>query len=145
MDSNPLAAHSLNVRRPVKASHSDTPRIRETSLRNGTVKNKTGSNYTMITEQKPPDANACERLNPHPHVNGQAAAAHLQKYGLPTTPREALTTAEEEGMESKEKEAVRIALKSSKGDQDDGTLNPESAEGIVIQLCVRGMCFTYGV
>lgn len=90
----------------------------------------------MITEQKPTDAKACETLSAHQRVSVQAAAAHVQKYSLPTTPPAVLTTAEDGGMESNEAEAVREALNSFKGDQDDGTLNPGSAEGIVIQLCV---------
>lgn len=155
MNSNPLTTHSLNVHRPVKATQSDAHnkgsemfscdyRIRETSQSNGTVKNKTDSNFTVIAEQKPTDAKACEMLSTHQCVSVQAAAAHVQKYSLPTTPPAVLTTAEEGGMESNEEEAVRIALNSFKGDQDDGTLNPGSAEGIVIQLCV-GMGVSVGV
>lgn len=157
MNSNPLTTHSLNVHRPVKATQSDAhnkgsemfshnSRIRETSLRNGTVKNESGSKFTMITEQKPTDAQACETLSTHQRVSVQAAAAHVQKYSLPTTPAAVLTTAEEGGMESSEEEAVRVALNSFQGDQDDGTLNPGSAEGIVIQLCVSvGMGVSVGV
>lgn len=106
-------------------------RIRETSLKNGTTKNKSGSNFTLITEQKPTDAKACETLNTHQHVNVQAAAAHVHKCSLPTATRA--------GTESNKEEAGRIAVNSSKGDHD-GTLNPGRADGIVIQytlfMCV---------
>lgn len=157
MNSNPLTTHSLSVHRPVKATQSDArnkgsemfsrdSRIRESSLRTGTVKNKTGSNFTMITEQKPTDAKACETLSTHQHVSVQAAAAHAQTYSLPTTPPAVLTTAEDGGMESNEEEAVRAASNSFKGDQDDGTLNPGSTEGIVTRLCVIvGMGVSVGV
>lgn len=123
-------------------------RIGETSRRNGTVKNKTGSNFTLITKQKPTDAKACEKLNTRLHVNVQAAAAHVQKYSLPTATRAVPTTAEDGGMESNEKEDVRIALNLSKGDQDDGTLNAGRVEGIAVQcvcVCGGGICFMRGV
>lgn len=105
-----------------------------------------GSNFTMITEQKPTDAKACEPLSTHQCVSVQAAAAHAQTYSLPTTPPAVLTTAEDGGMESNEEEAVRAASNSFKGDQDDGTLNPGSTEGIVTRLCVIvGMGVSVGV
>lgn len=147
MNSNTLTAHSLNVARPVKAAPSDVLnkgsemfnrdyRIRETSLKTGTVKNKMGSNFTLITEQKPAGSKGYDELNTHLDVNVQAAAAVIQKYSLPTATPAMATTAEEGGTECSREEAVRRAFNSSKGDQDNGTLNPGGAEGIVIQLCV---------
>lgn len=117
-------------------------RIKETSLGNGTVKNKTGCNFTLITEQKPSHAKTCEKLNTHLHVNVQAAAADVQKYSLPTATRAVPTTAEEGGTESSQKEAVRIPLNSSKGDQDDGTSNPGRVEGM---LCVGYLFYVWSV
>lgn len=134
MNSNTLTAHSLNVARPVMLSRDY--RIRETSLKNGTVKNKTSSNFTLITEQKPAGAKGYDKLNTHLDVNVQAAAAVVQKCSLPTATPAMATTAEEGGAECSSEEAGRRAFNSSKGDQDNGTLNPGRAEGIVIQLCV---------
>ena len=97
--------------------------------------NRKTANFTLITEQKHTDAKAREKLNPHLHGNVPAAAAHVQKQSLPTA-----TTAEVGGTEASEQEAVRIALTSAKGGQDDGTFSPEGVEGIVIWVVCVCVC-----
>lgn len=141
MNSNGLRqnTHSLNITRPFKAMQSDVhnkgnemfisaKRKGETSVRNGTMENKTGYIFT----QKPADSKACEKLNPH--VNLQAGAGHVQKCNLTTATYALLKTAEKGGMDCNKKDAVTTEMNSSKG--DNGTLNPEGVEGIVIQLRV---------
>lgn len=141
---NTLPASGLNVPRCVKVAQSDVrnkgferfggdSRIRETSPRNGSVKIKTGSHFTLITEQKPTDASACGELKTRLRVNAQAAAARVQKCSPATA-----TRAEEREAESEEKEDVGIGLNALKGDQDEGPLNPGRAEGTVILFVCGG-------
>lgn len=145
MNSNGLTqtAHNLNITRPFNAMQSDVhnkgnemflsaKRIREMSVRNGTMKKKTGYIFT----QKPADSKACEKLNPHPHLNSHAGAGHVQKCNLTTATYALLKTAERGGMDCNKKVAVRTEINSSKGDRDNGTSNPEGVRGIVIQLWV---------
>lgn len=147
MNSKTLAAHSLKVASPVKAAQSDVLNkgsemfsrdysTREAVLRNSTVKNKTGSKFNLMTEQKAAGAKACDKPTTHLDVSVHAAAALVQKYSLPAATPALATTAEEEGTGCSRKEAVGRAVHSSKGDMDSGTLDPGRVEGIVIQLCV---------
>lgn len=138
MNSNGLTqtAHSLNITRSFNAVQSDVhnkgnemfisdKRIREMSVRNGTMEKKTGYIFT----QNPTDSKACEKLNPHPHDNSHAGAGHVQKCNLTTA---LLKTAEKGGMDRIKKDAVRTEMNSSKRDRENGTSNPEGVRGIVI-------------
>ncbi|XP_011607896.1 DNA replication ATP-dependent helicase/nuclease DNA2 [Takifugu rubripes] len=139
MNSNGLTqtAHSLNIARPFNAMQSDVhnkgnemfisaKRISETSIRNGTMENKTGYIFT----QKTADSKACEKLNPHLHVNLHTGAGHMQKCNLTTATYALLKTAEKGGMDCNKKDAVRTEINSSKGDRDNGTSNPEGVRGV---------------
>lgn len=145
MNSNGLTqtVHSLNITRPFKVMQSDVhnkanemfisaKRIRETSVRNGTMENKTGYIFT----QNPGHSKACEKLNPHPHVNTHAGAGHELKSNLTTATYALLKTEEKGGMDCNKKDTMRTEINSSKGEGDNGTSNPEGARGIVIQLWV---------
>lgn len=108
--------------------------VRQTSPRNGAVKNKAGSGFTLITERRPDGAKACETLNVPLRPNARAADAPLQKHDLTTA---AVPRTIEGGGATCEMDAVRTA---PEGDQRNGT-NAESVAGIVTQLCLFLLCF----
>lgn len=92
-----------------------------------------GRIFTLITEQRPADAKACEKLRSHLDEIAHAGAGHVHKYNLTTATHAVLKTAEEGRMDFNKKVAVRTVMNSSTGDQDNGT--SERVEGTVIQLC----------
>lgn len=138
MKSNALTkmTHSLNVTRPVKVAQSRIQnkgtemftRDNRTSLGNGIVKKK--KVFTLITEQRPADAKACEKLHNHLGEIAHVVAAHVQKYNLTTATHAALKTADEGRKDFNKKVAVRTVMNSSTGDQNNGT--SERVEGTVI-------------